>query len=759
MHDSAMYYGQKFFEVYCSKQQFIKVLDIGSQDVNGSLRSVAPERCEYIGIDFTSAKGVQVVLDDPYILPIESDSIDVVVSSSCFEHVEFFWLMFIEIQRVLKPNGLFYLNVPSNGSFHQYPVDCWRFYPDSGVALSNWGRKNGFMTKLLESFVGDQQTSEWNDLVAVFVKDEAFADQFSGRISSITQTHTNAQFLDENGQYMREKCERLSQDQRRLKLENPEDQSTHYKQVFRQNKGNISDKWTSYLVVYDELLKSYKDKPVKILEFGIQNGGSLDIYASYFSNAQLIVGNDINPDCLKIRHDDRRIKTIVGNCTEEITIQAIKQLSPSYDIIIDDASHVSEDIIKTFMRFFPLLNDNGIYIIEDLCCSYWEDFDGGLFHEKSSMAFFKALVDVMNHEHWGVESSISDFISTKFGFVGEIQSNSLQGIAKIQFHNSMCIISKNIASSDSGIGLRAISGTKSIVRNNAKNGSDKIFMDQSNNIHATSLNAEVLNIPRTVLKILHPTCEKHPRYLSGFSAWSEHIPFAFQLMSMHKPRCLVELGTHYGDSYFAFCEAVVINQLDTQCYAIDTWAGDEHAGYYDSDVFDIVQSYNEKHYKKFSTLIRSTFNTALNEFQDGQIDLLHIDGLHSYEAVKQDFDNWLPKMSKQGVILFHDTQVRVRDFGVWKLWYEVSQRYPNFEFLHGHGLGVLGAGTEIPKEMQKLFDIEAIDKSFLFAVFASLGKRVVTNDDSPKLFKDSSQKQNKPMTLKTLFKKLRRKYF
>ena len=80
-----------------------------------------------------------MVLDDPYHLPLASESVDVVVSSSRFEHVEFFWLMFNEVLRVFKPDGLFYLNAPSNGEFHRYPVDCWRFYPDAAQALVNWG--------------------------------------------------------------------------------------------------------------------------------------------------------------------------------------------------------------------------------------------------------------------------------------------------------------------------------------------------------------------------------------------------------------------------------------------------------------------------------------------------------------------------------------------------------------------------------------------------------------------------------------------
>src|SRR5690606_22164720 len=102
---------------------------------------VAPANVTYIGLDFEKAKGVDVLLTDPYTLPFENESVDVVVSSSCFEHSEMFWLVFAEILRILKPNGLVYLNAPSNGVVHRYPVDCWRFYPDAGEALATWGKR------------------------------------------------------------------------------------------------------------------------------------------------------------------------------------------------------------------------------------------------------------------------------------------------------------------------------------------------------------------------------------------------------------------------------------------------------------------------------------------------------------------------------------------------------------------------------------------------------------------------------------------
>ena len=194
MHDTALMYGEYFFLTYLRDAKGLKIVDIGAQDINGSLRSVAPLKNDYIGVDFVEGKGVDLIMKDPYSLPFEDSSIDVIVSSSCYEHAEFFWLSFNEALRILKPTGLLYINSPSNGYYHRHPVDCWRFYPDSGVALQNWGNRSGYECALLESFIGVRKNAIWNDFVGIFVKDKKHASKFTMRIQDITDV-INGRYL------------------------------------------------------------------------------------------------------------------------------------------------------------------------------------------------------------------------------------------------------------------------------------------------------------------------------------------------------------------------------------------------------------------------------------------------------------------------------------------------------------------------------------------------------------------------------------
>ncbi|MFO1104300.1 MAG: methyltransferase domain-containing protein [Methylocystis sp.] len=172
MHDTAYEIGRLFFEAYGRSDQLI--VEFGSCDVNGSLRDFCPEGAAYLGLDIGKGPSVDIFLDEGKPIPLRDEFADIVVSSSVLEHDRFFWDSFLEMARVLKPGGILYLNVPSNGYFHRYPADCWRFYPDSGKALEALARTRGYPFTLVECFIAERKSDVWNDFVAIYAKaDEA----------------------------------------------------------------------------------------------------------------------------------------------------------------------------------------------------------------------------------------------------------------------------------------------------------------------------------------------------------------------------------------------------------------------------------------------------------------------------------------------------------------------------------------------------------------------------------------------------------
>lgn len=213
--------------------------------------------------------------------------------------------------------------------------------------------------------------------------------------------------------------------------------------------------------------------------------------------------------------------------------------------------------------------------------------------------------------------------------------------------------------------------------------------------------------PQDLLALYRPIVLSEPHRLVFPPPWIGHIPFAFWIIDALRPTSLVELGTHSGNSYCAFLQAIAACGLSTSCYAVDTWEGDPHAGLYGDEVYDDLRAHHDAAYAGFSRLLRMTFDQALEYFPDASIDLLHIDGLHTYEAVGQDFRSWLPKMSGRGLVLFHDINVRERGFGVWQVWEEVSAAYPSFSFLHSNGLGVayVGKPEAMPPALRWLFEV------------------------------------------------------
>jgi hypothetical protein len=230
----------------------------------------------------------------------------------------------------------------------------------------------------------------------------------------------------------------------------------------------------------------------------------------------------------------------------------------------------------------------------------------------------------------------------------------------------------------------------------------------------------------------HPLSLAAPHRLTLEPAWQQHIPFAFTLVDMLRPRLFVELGTYRGDSFCAFCQAVSSLQCATTCVAVDSWLDDMHVGAYGNEVYEELLSYQREHYGGFSSLLRMTFDEAVSHFEDTSIDLLHIDGTHTYEAVRHDFDQWIGKMSNRGVVLLHDVREHLPGFGVFRLWKELKQQYPTCEFAHGHGLGIVAVGAEVPEGLLRLLQ-EMNTDSTLARYFQIMGERIARMQNDQEL--------------------------
>ena len=203
------------------------------------------------------------------------------------------------------------------------------------------------------------------------------------------------------------------------------------------------------------------------------------------------------------------------------------------------------------------------------------------------------------------------------------------------------------------------------------------------------------------------------------SPWVGHVPFMFVLFQALKPKSYVELGVHNGCSFLAAASAAALYVPDCRLTGIDTWQGDDHAVYGAGDAIlaKLGQTVGA-HFTNVS-LVRDFFDNHAPKVADQSVDLLHIDGLHTYEAVKHDFETWLPKMTKNGVVIFHDTEVFDKGFGVYQFFDELSAKYPNFKFKHSFGLGVLflGQPDAYPESLMALVANRGLMEDYANLVF------------------------------------------
>ena len=171
MHASSMDNMGRLLEKYITEEYLKnnpkpKLIDFGSAIAEKGQQSYKDlkivSKFDYKGLDVYPGENVDIVMEDPYVIPLEDNSADIVISGQAFEHIEFFWLSFLEIVRIAKPKSYIIITAPSGGYVHRYPVDCWRFLPDSMPSLAKWGKVD-----LIETFIVQ---GEWGDNFGVFRK-------------------------------------------------------------------------------------------------------------------------------------------------------------------------------------------------------------------------------------------------------------------------------------------------------------------------------------------------------------------------------------------------------------------------------------------------------------------------------------------------------------------------------------------------------------------------------------------------------------
>jgi GT2 family glycosyltransferase/SAM-dependent methyltransferase len=205
--------------------------------------------------------------------------------------------------------------------------------------------------------------------------------------------------------------------------------------IFSLHEGYLSDKWEQYLGIYESELRAIieVDRPLRLLEIGVQNGGSLQIWSKYLPIGSSIVGIDIDEKCGALKFSDST-EILIGDATDKSFLDTALG-DVSFDIVIDDGSHKSADIIASFNALLPRLNSGGKYFIEDLHASYWRSHGGGFRTPDSAIEFLKSLIDPLHLDH--VEKDVS------FDLPDEATRYAIhQQVARISFYDSVAVIEK-----------------------------------------------------------------------------------------------------------------------------------------------------------------------------------------------------------------------------------------------------------------------------------------------------------------------------
>lgn len=176
--------------------------------------------------------------------------------------------------------------------------------------------------------------------------------------------------------------------------------------IFYSHEGNLIHKWDHYFEIYETYFEKLRGSKVNLLEIGVAQGGSIELWRKYFGDNLNIYSVDINPECLKFK--DLTTEMFIGSQEDPVFLQQLSDRLPPMDIIIDDGGHTMKQQILTFEFLFLKLKENGVFLVEDTHTSYWSVYGGGLRKSSSFIEYSKRLIDSLYDGHLSNANRISN---------------------------------------------------------------------------------------------------------------------------------------------------------------------------------------------------------------------------------------------------------------------------------------------------------------------------------------------------------------
>jgi hypothetical protein len=176
---------------------------------------------------------------------------------------------------------------------------------------------------------------------------------------------------------------------------------------FLKNNKRLIHKWSHYFDIYERHFNRFVDEEIILYEIGIFQGGSAQMWKSYFGERAKIVGIDIDPKCRKFA--DKNLSVEIGNQSDISFLEKVVEKHGKPNIVIDDGSHIMSDMIKSFEYLYYRTDENGVYLIEDTHTSYWDEYQGGYKKQNTIIEFVKDKLDEMNAVHTRGKVAKSDF--------------------------------------------------------------------------------------------------------------------------------------------------------------------------------------------------------------------------------------------------------------------------------------------------------------------------------------------------------------